>query len=106
VAVICPTAASAKVAVVAGNGLVSRGSNHTRSFSPAPGQYTLVTNRPLSACAVVATRSSVDTAVPFDPATAEIVPGPAGNTVGIQARQLSFFGGNLASESFHAALVC
>ena len=105
-AVICPTAASAKVAVVAANGLLSRGSSHTRSFSPAPGQYTLTTNRPLSACAAVATRGSVDTAVPFDPATVEIVPGPASNTVGIQVRQLLFFGGNLASESFHTALVC
>ena len=105
-AVICPTAASAKIAVVSANGLLSRGSSHTRSFSPAAGQYTLVTNRPLSACAAVATRGSVDTAVPFDPATVEIVPGPASNTVGIQVRQLLFSGGNLASESFHAALVC
>jgi hypothetical protein len=105
-AVICPTAASAKVAVVAANGLLSRGSSHTRSFSPAPGQYTLTTNRPLSACAAVATRGSVDTAVPFDPATVEIVPGPASNTVRIQVRQLLFFGGNPASESFHTALVC
>ena len=105
-AVICPTAANVKIAVVAANGLRSRGSSHTRSFSPAPGQYTLVTNRPLSACAAVATRGSVDTAVPFDPATVEIVPGPASNTVGIQVRQLLFFGGSLASESFHAALVC
>jgi hypothetical protein len=105
-AVICPAAANAKIAVVAANGLLSRGSSHTRSFSPAPGQYTLVTNRPLSACAAIATRGSVDTAVPFDPATVETVPGPASNTVGIQVRQLLYFGGNLASESFHAALVC
>jgi hypothetical protein len=76
------------------------------TFSPAPGQYTLVTNRPLSACAAVATRGSVDTAVPFDPATVEIVPGPAPNTVGIQVRQLLYFGGSPASESFHSALVC
>jgi hypothetical protein len=33
-AVICPTAASAKVAVVAANGLLSRGSSHTRSPEP------------------------------------------------------------------------
>jgi hypothetical protein len=105
-AVICPAAARVKVAVVAADGLISRGSPHTRSVSPAPGQYTLISNRPLSACVAVATRGSVDTAVPFDPATAEIAPGPAPNTVGIQVRQLLFFGGNLASESFHAALVC
>jgi hypothetical protein len=105
-AVICPTAASAKVAVVAANGRISRGSRHTWSFSPAPGQYTLLTSRPLSACAAVATRGSAGTAAPFDPATVEIIPGPARNTVGIQVRQLLFSGGNLASESFHAALVC
>ena len=79
---------------------------HTSSFSPAPGQYTLATNRPLSACAAIATRGSVDTAVPFDPATVEIVPGPASNTIGIQVRTLLFFGGNLASESFHTAIIC
>lgn len=105
-AVICPTAAGARVAVVAANGRISRGSRHTWSFSPAPGQYTLLTSRPLSACAAVATRGSTGTAAPYDPATVEIIPGPARNTVGIQVRQLLFSGGNPASESFHAALVC
>ncbi len=105
-AVICPSAASTRVAVVGANGRISRGSRHTFSFSPAPGQYTLVTSRPVSACAAVATRGSVDTSVPFDPATVEIVPGATRHTVGIQVRQLLFFGGNLASESFDAALVC
>lgn len=105
-AVICPTAASATVAVVAANGLIFRGSPHTRSFSPARGQYTLLTNRPLSACVAVATRGSIDTAAPFHPATVEVVPGPTRDTVGIQVRLLLSFGGNLASESFHAALVC
>ncbi len=33
-------------------------------------------------------------------------PGTAPDTVGIQVRQLLFSGGNPASESFHAALVC
>jgi hypothetical protein len=42
----------------------------------------------------------------FDPATVEITGGPAPNTTGIQVRQLLFFGGNLASESFHAAMIC
>jgi hypothetical protein len=105
-AVICPSAASARVAVVAANGRLSRGSRHTWSFSLAPGQYTLVASRPLYGCAVVATRGSTDTSVPFDPATVEIVPGWGRHTVGIQVRQPLFFGGNLASESFHAALVC
>lgn len=105
-AVICPSAASTRIAVVGANGRISRGSRHTWSFSLAPGQYTLVTSRPVSACAAIATRGSVDTSVPFDPATVEIVPGATRNTVGIQVRQLLFFGGNLASESFDAALVC
>ncbi len=91
---------------MAADGRISRGSPRTWSFSPAPGQYTLLTNRPVSACAAVATRGSVDTTVPFDPATVEIIPGAAPDTVGIQVRQLLFFGGNPASESFHAALVC
>jgi hypothetical protein len=55
---------------------------------------------------VIATRGSADTSVPFDPATVEITPGPAPNTTGIQVRQLLFGGGNLASESFHAAMIC
>lgn len=105
-AVICPAAARAKVAVVAANGRISRGSRHIWSFSGASGQYTLVTSRPVAACAAVATRGSADTAVPFDPATVEIVPGAARHAVGIQVRQLLFSGGTLASESFHAALVC
>jgi hypothetical protein len=105
-AVICPNAASTRVAVVAANGRIARGSRHTWSFSPAPGQYTLVSSRPLYGCAAVATRGSIDTAVPYDPATVEIAPGWARHTVGIQVRQPLFFGGNLASESFHAAVVC
>jgi hypothetical protein len=65
-----------------------------------------VITRPLSRCAAIATRGSIDSAVPFTPATVEIVSGPARNTVGIQVRQLLFSSGNLVSESFHAALVC
>ena len=105
-AVICPTAASATIAAVNATGLPSRGSALTSSFSPATGQYTLATSQALPTCAIVATRGSVNTAVPFDPATVEITPGPAPNTTGIQVRQLLFFGGNLASESFHAAMIC
>jgi hypothetical protein len=105
-AVICPSAANTKIAVVNATGLIARGSALTSSFSPATGQYTLVTSRALTACATVATRGSADTAVPFDPATVEIVPGPASNTTGIQVRGLLFFGGSPASESFHSAMVC
>jgi AAA domain len=106
-AVICPTAASVTVAVVAANGLISRGSDDVgSSFSPGPGQYNLLTSRPLSACVAVATRGSIDTAAPYYPATVEIVLGTTPYTVGIRVRQLLFFKGNPFSESFHAALVC
>jgi hypothetical protein len=105
-AVICPRAASATIAVVNASGLPSRGSPLTSSFRTSTGQYTLATSRPLAACAVIATRGSASASVPFDPATVEITPGPAPNTTGIQVRQLLFFGGNLASESFHAAMIC
>jgi hypothetical protein len=63
-AVVCLAAASTKVVVVAANGLVSRGSHHIWSFGLEPGQYALVTSRPLSACAAVAARGSVDTSAP------------------------------------------
>ncbi len=105
-AVICPSAANVKIAVVNANGLPARGSPLTSSFSASIGQYTLATSRALSACATVATRGSVNTAVPFDPATVEITSGPAPNTTGIQVRSLLFFGGNLQRESFHAAMIC
>jgi hypothetical protein len=105
-AVICPPAANATIAVVNASGLPARGSPLTSSFRASTGQYTLATSQPLPACAVIATRGSVNTSVPFDPATVEITPGPAPNTTGVQVRQLLFFGGNLASESFHAAMIC
>lgn len=105
-AVICPTAANVKTAVVGATGIISRGSGLTSSFSPGTGLYTVATNRAVTTCATVATRGSVNTAVPFDPATVETVPGPASNTIGFQVRSLLFFGGNLENESFHAAIVC
>jgi hypothetical protein len=105
-AVICPSAASTDIAVVNANGTPARGSALTSSFSPSTGQYTLVTSQPLSVCATIATRGSVDASVPFDPATVEITPGLGPNTAGVQVRSLLFFGGNLASESFHAAMIC
>jgi hypothetical protein len=105
-AVICPSAANTHIAVVNATGIPARGSALTSSFSSATGQYTLATSQALAACAAIATRGSVNTSVPFDPATTEITPGPAANTTGIQVRTLLFFGGNLAAESFHAATIC
>jgi len=105
-AVICPTAANVKTAVVGANGIISRGSALTSSFSSGTGLYTVATSQAVTSCATVATRGSVNTAVPFDPATVEDVPGPASNTIGFQVRSLLFFGGNLENESFHTAIVC
>jgi hypothetical protein len=105
-AVICPTAANTDIAVVNANGIPARGSALTSSFSSSTGNYTLATSQDLTNCATVATRGSVNTAVPFDPATVEITPGPAANTTGIQVRTLLFFGGNLAAESIQAAMIC
>jgi hypothetical protein len=105
-AVVCPSAANVKTAVVGADGIISRGSALTSSFSSATGLYTVATSQALSSCATVATRGSVNTAVPFDPATVEVVPGPASNTIGFQVRSLLFFGGNLENESFHSAMVC
>jgi hypothetical protein len=105
-AVICPSARNVRVAVVAASGLINLGSSLTSSFQSATGQYYLVTNTSLSACATIATCGSVSKAVPFDPATVEITPGLSGNSIGIQVRQLLFFGGNAANEAFHAAMVC
>jgi hypothetical protein len=105
-AVICPGAARTRIAVVGADGLISRGSGLTSSYRATTGLYTLVTNEQVASCATVATRGSADTSVPFDPATVEVVPGPAGNTAGLQVRSLLFFGGAPANEAVQAAIVC
>jgi hypothetical protein len=104
--VICPEAADARVAVVLVNGVIDRGSPLTSSFRLDRGEYKVVTNASIALCAKIATRGSVDTDVPFTPATVEIKGGPAANTVGIQVRDLLFFGGDLINQEFHAAIVC
>jgi hypothetical protein len=105
-AVICPAAANTRIGVVNATGIIARGSALTSSFSSGTGLYTLATNEVVTSCATVATRGSVDTSVPFDPATVEVVPGPASNTIGFQVRILLGLGGQLANESLHSAIVC
>ena len=105
-AVICPSAANTKVSVVNATGLPARGSSLTSSFNSSPGNYVVATSRTLAGCAAIATRGSTNKAVPFNPATVEITPGPAANTVGVQTRELLFFGGNPSNQAFHSALVC
>ena len=103
---LCSEAPKTRIAVVKSDGLIDRGSRNTSSFRSATGMYTIVTNRDIAGCATIATRGSVDTAVPFFPTTVETVPGPAPNTIGIQMRELLFFGGNPFDDAFHTAIVC
>ena len=106
-AVICPTTPNAHVAVVNSSGLIQRGSALTSSFSAATGHFAVAASVNINPdCATVATRGSVDAGVPYAPATVELAPGPAANTIGIDVRGLLFFGGKLANESFHTATVC
>jgi hypothetical protein len=105
-ALICSGTANARYAVVRASGGTQRGSFGTTSSRPSTGTYWVANNRSVSSCAAVATRGSVDTAVPFSPATVEIVRGPNSSTIGVQVRQLLSFGGTLANRAFHTAVVC
>jgi hypothetical protein len=105
-AVICPETATSRFAVVKAGGAAHRASSGTTTSRPSTGNYLIANNRNVSACAAVATRGSVNTAVPFSPATVEIVPGPNTSTIGVQVRQLLFFGGALSNQAFHAAVIC
>lgn len=106
-AVLCSAAPATKIAVVGANGIPQRGSGLTSSYNAAAGTYNVISNVVVaSKCATVATRGSINTAVPFDPATVETVAGPAANTFGVQTRGLLFFGGSLTNEAFHGAIVC
>jgi hypothetical protein len=105
-AVICSSTANARYAVVKTGGLKQRASAGTSSAKTSLGTYKISGNIGISACANVATRGSASTAVPFSPATVEIVPGPNANSIGVQVRQLLFFGGNLSNQAFHIASVC
>jgi hypothetical protein len=106
-AVVCPGAASANFAVVTASGLPARSSFLTSSYQAGTGSYVMITGSSLAGCATVATRGSVDTSVPYTPATVEIVPGNgSSSSIGIQVRDLLAGGGNLDNQSFHAAAVC
>lgn len=107
-AVVCPTTTPtlARFAVVAAGGNSQRASPSTLSARTGTGKYTISSNRNLNACATVATRGSVNTAVPFTPATVEWLPGLNSTSVRIQVRQLLFFGGAFTNQAFHAAMIC
>jgi hypothetical protein len=103
-AVICPTAANTEIAVANTTAITACGSPLTSSFTSRPAGTPGHQPGPDHLCHM-ATRDSVNTSVPFDPATAEIPHGPAAHTIGAQARPL-LFGGNLTAEPFHAAMIC
>jgi hypothetical protein len=105
-AVVCPNAPFTLSLVVSNIGIAQRGSPLTSSFISSTGNYVFVTNGPLTACSMIATRGSINTSVPYTPTTVEITPGPRSNTMGIQVRQLLFFQGGLADQSFHVAGIC
>lgn len=104
--VICASAPGARIAVVNTSGLPSRGSSLTSTYNASRGHYVMASNANISGCATVATRGSVNTTVPFAPATVETVPGPAPNTIGVQVRDLLFFGGAVNNAAIHVASVC
>jgi hypothetical protein len=105
-ALACPSTFNSRHSVVRSIGATQRGSLGNTSARPATGRYTLTTNRNLSTCSAVATRGSVNTTVPFTPATVEIAAGPNASSVGIQVRSLLGFGGGFVNQSFHAAIIC
>jgi hypothetical protein len=105
-AIICNSILSPRFAVVRAAGSAARHSLNTSSALVSTGNYRVTSNRNLSTCAAVATRGSVNTGVPFNPATVEITPGANTSSFGIQVRTLLFFGGALTNQAFHAAAVC
>jgi hypothetical protein len=104
-ALVCPATLS-RFAVVRAGGSAQRASAGTSSTRTATGRYTVMSNRNLTTCAAVATRGSINMAVPFTPATVETVPGLTSNSVRFQVRQLLLFGGGFTNQAFHAAMVC
>lgn len=102
----CPGAPQVSGAQIAANGITARSFNSMLSYQSTTGQYLLVTRSNITNCATIATRGSTNRAVPFSPSTTESVAGPASNTVGVQVRNLLFFGGGFDSQSFHTAVVC
>jgi hypothetical protein len=104
-AVVCAGTNNRFVVVKAG-GATARGSAGTSSAKLSTGNFNVNMGRSLAACAVVGTRGSFNTAVPFNPGTVELTAGSNANSTGIQTRDLLFFGGNLNSLAFHVAAVC
>ena len=105
-ALVCPGTATSRLAVVKPSGIPQRASTGTAASRPSTGNYIVANNLNISACAAIATRGSVNTGVPFSPATVELTPGGGSNAIGVQIRQLLFFGGAMSNQAFHAAVIC
>ncbi len=105
-AVVCPSAPSARVAVVASSGLVRRGSNLTSAFRLRDGVPVVVNDRDVWACAWIATRGSVDRKAPKQGTVALYREGPSFNLAYLELRDLNIFGAGAANQSFHIAIVC
>src|SRR5262249_7370532 len=103
-AALCQNAKDVRNVVVGPDGAPARGPAFTSAFVPSTGNSDVGSHQDLRACATLARRVSMNAAVPFTPAPLETTPGLAPNTVGIQERNLLFFGGNLMNEAFHAAV--
>jgi hypothetical protein len=105
-ALVCAGTGSARYGVIKASGVRKRGSIGTTSSRPTTGTYAIGNNIGTGSCAAIATRGSVDTAVPFNPATVEILPGQGGTSYAVQVRSLLFFGGSVSNQAIHAALIC
>ena len=106
-AIVCPSIPSTRFAVVKAGGAKQRANTSTTSVRTSTGNYAISTGtNNISACAKVATRGSVNTAVPFSPSTVEIAPGATPFSVGVQVRQLLFFGGAFDNQAFHIGIIC
>jgi hypothetical protein len=105
-ALICPGTGSSRFAVLKASGIAQRASTGTSGTRPSTGTYIVANNLNIGSCAALATRGSVNTGVPFSPATVEIIPGAGSNSFGVQVRQLLFFGGALANQAIHTAVIC
>ncbi|MEP7383151.1 MAG: hypothetical protein ABI910_15780 [Gemmatimonadota bacterium] len=106
VAAICPNVAKTRYAVVKVNGTLHRANPGTTSTMLATGKYQITHNQNLTGCARIATRGSVGTGVPFNPARMEIVAAAGSGASGVWVRELAFFGANFTNQAFHLGVVC
>lgn len=102
----CPGLADAGFVVVAAAGGSRRGFPRSGStFRKSIGQYVVTAPLPVTGCAKVVTRGSVNTA-PVTPATLEAVNGTTSTSFQVREKQLAVFGAPFVDGDFHALAVC